>query len=58
MAMHGVKMRVKRCKLEQKRLMLFTREKLFPHEGSQAVKQVIQRYSTVSLLLDFQDPDG
>lgn len=56
MAMHSVKMRVKRCKLEQKRFMLFTREKLFPHEGIQAVKQVMQRYSTASLLVGFQDP--
>lgn len=57
MAMHGVKVRAKRGKFEQKKYM-FTREKLFPHEGSQAVKQVIQRYSTASPLVGFQDPTG
>lgn len=58
MAMHGVKMRVKRCKLELKRFMPYTREKIFPREGSQAVKHVIQRYSTASVLVGFQDPTG
>lgn len=43
-----VKMRVKRCKLEQKRFMHFTREKLFSHE---ALKQWSKLFKDILHLL-------
>ena len=42
-------------KLKEKRFVLVISEKPFPHEGSQAVEQVVQRCCAASVPRGFQD---
>lgn len=53
--MYGGKMRDNKHQLKRKRLILVIKEKPFPHKGSQAVEQAVQRCCAVSVLGGFQD---